>query len=78
VAGVGRGRDVRTLRLESLSQNFGIVFHDTFLFHTSLRENLLYARPDATQAEMVAAARAAHIHDFIETRLDGYRSAGPW
>jgi ATP-binding cassette, subfamily B, bacterial len=66
------GRDVRDVRLESLSQNFGIVFQDTFLFHASLRENLLYARPEATQAQVVAAARTAHIHDFIESLPDGY------
>jgi len=66
------GNDVRDVRLESLSQNFGIVFQDTFLFHASIRENLLYARPGATQDEVVAAARAAHIHDFIESLPDGY------
>jgi ATP-binding cassette, subfamily B, bacterial len=66
------GHDVRDVRLESLSQNFGIVFQDTFLFHASLRENLLYARPDATQTDIVSAARAAHIHDFIESLPDGY------
>jgi len=66
------GRDVRDVRLESLSQNFGIVFQDTFLFHASLRENLLYARPNATETDIVSAARAAHIHDFIESLPDGY------
>jgi ATP-binding cassette subfamily B protein len=66
------GQDLRDLRLESLSRNFGIVFQDTFLFHASLRENLLYARPDATQREIVSAARAAHIDDFIESLPDGY------
>lgn len=66
------GCDLRDVRLEALSQNFGIVFQDTFLFHSSVRENLLYARPDATQDKVVAAARAAHIHDFIESLPDGY------
>jgi ATP-binding cassette subfamily B protein len=66
------GCDLRDVRLESLSQNFGIVFQDTFLFHASIRENLLYARPEATQAQVVAAARTAHIHDFIESLPDGY------
>jgi glucoamylase len=66
------GRDVRAVSLESLSQNFGIVFQDTFLFHASLRENLIYARPDATETDIVCAARAAHIHDFVESLPDGY------
>jgi len=50
----------------------GIVFQDTFLFHASIRDNLLYARPEATEAQMVAAARAAHMHDFIASLPDGY------
>lgn len=66
------GRDVRDVSLESLSQNFGIVFQDTFLFHASIRDNLLYARPDASDAEIQAAARAAHINEFIESLPDGY------
>jgi ATP-binding cassette subfamily B protein len=66
------GHDVRDLTLESLRQHIGIVFQDTFLFHGSIRENLLYARPDATEAEMIAAARAAYMHDFIATLPDGY------
>ncbi len=68
------GHDLRDVRLESLSRNFGIVFQDTFLFHASVRENLLYARPDATQGELEAAARAAHIHDFIESLPEGYET----
>lgn len=66
------GHDIREVQLESLSQNFGIVFQDTFLFHASVRENLLYARPHATHAEIEAAAQAAHIHEFIESLADGY------
>jgi ATP-binding cassette subfamily B protein len=66
------GHDVRELTLESLGRQIGMVFQDTFLFHASIRENLLYARPDATEAEMVAAARAAYIHDFIVSLPDGY------
>ena len=66
------GHDLRDTKLESLSQNFGIVFQDTFLFHASIRENLLYARPDASQSALEAAARAAHIHEFIESLPDGY------
>src|SRR5207253_2653850 len=46
--------------------------HDTFLFHATIRENLLYAKPEATEAEMIAAAKAAYIHDFIESLPQGY------
>ncbi|MDQ6899393.1 MAG: ABC transporter ATP-binding protein/permease [Candidatus Dormibacteraeota bacterium] len=66
------GHDLRDIQLESLSRNFGIVFQDTFLFHASLRENLLYARPDASQAEVEGAARTAHIQEFIDSLPDGY------
>ena len=66
------GFDVRDLTLESLGRQVGMVFQDTFLFHASIRENLLYARPDATEAEMIAAAKAAYIHDFIVSLPDGY------
>jgi ATP-binding cassette subfamily B protein len=66
------GYDVRDLTLESLGRQVGMVFQDTFLFHASIRENLLYARPDATEAEMVAAAKAAYIHDFIASLPEGY------
>jgi ATP-binding cassette, subfamily B, bacterial len=66
------GDDVRDLTLDSLGKQIGMVFQDTFLFHATIRENLLYARPDATEAEMIAAAKAAYIHDFIETLPQGY------
>jgi len=66
------GHDVRDLTLESLGRQVGMVFQDTFLFHASIRDNLLYAKPDATEAQMVAAARAAYIHDFIASLPEGY------
>jgi ATP-binding cassette, subfamily B, bacterial len=66
------GTDLRDVSLESLSQHIGIVFQDSFLFHASVRDNLLYARPEASQAELEAATRAAHIHDFIESLAEGY------
>jgi ATP-binding cassette, subfamily B, bacterial len=66
------GHDVRDLALASLRSHIGIVFQDTFLFHASIRANLLYARPDATEDDLVAAARAAYIHDFIAELPDGY------
>src|SRR5262249_18614364 len=56
----------------SLRRHIGIVFQDTFLFHASIRENLLYARPDAGEDEIVAAARAAYMHDFIVSLPEGY------
>jgi ATP-binding cassette subfamily B protein len=66
------GHDLRDLRLESLTANIGMVTQETYLFHDTIRANLLYARPDATQAEIEAAARAANIHDFIASLPDGY------
>jgi ATP-binding cassette subfamily B protein len=66
------GNNVRDLTLESLGRQLGMVFQDTFLFHASIRDNLLYARPEATGAEMVAAAKAAYIHDFIASLPEGY------
>jgi ATP-binding cassette subfamily B protein len=66
------GHDVRDLTLDSLGNQIGMVFQDTFLFHASIRENLLYAKPDASEAQLIAAARAAYIHDFIESLPDSY------
>ncbi|MGE0545325.1 MAG: ABC transporter ATP-binding protein [Dehalococcoidia bacterium] len=66
------GRDVRDLTLESLGHAISMVNQEPFLFHTTLRENLRYARPDATDAEVEAAARAANIHDFIASLQHGY------
>jgi ATP-binding cassette subfamily B protein len=68
------GHDLRDLTLESLRGHIGIVFQDTFLFHASLRENLLYARPEATEEEMLAAARAAYLHDFARTLPNRYET----
>ena len=66
------GMDVRDIKLDSLAGMIGYVTQESYLFHASLRSNLLYAKPDATQAEIEAAARAAYIHDWIETLPDGY------
>jgi ATP-binding cassette subfamily B protein len=66
------GSDVRDLTLDSLRDAVGMVMQDPHLFHESIRENLRYARPDATDAELVEAARAARIHELIETLPDGY------
>ncbi|HEX2027509.1 MAG TPA: ABC transporter ATP-binding protein [Nitriliruptorales bacterium] len=66
------GHDVRDLTLESLSAAIGMVTQDIHLFHDTVRNNLLYARPDATHAELVEAARAARIHDLLLSLPDGY------
>jgi ATP-binding cassette, subfamily B, bacterial len=66
------GHDVRDLTLSSLADAVGMVTQDTYLFHASIRENLRYARGDATDAELEAAARAANIHDRIMSFDDGY------
>jgi ATP-binding cassette subfamily B protein len=65
------GHDVRDVTLASLGENLGIVFQDTFLFHASIRENLLYARPDATEEMLAAAIRDAHLDEFIHSLPDG-------
>ena len=66
------GTDIRDLRLTSLANMIGMVTQETYLFHDTIRTNLLYARPDATDQEIVAAARAANIHSFIAGLPDGY------
>ncbi len=66
------GIDVRKIALESLGDMVGVVTQETYLFHTTIRRNLLYGRPDATQEELEAAARAANIHDRIVELTDGY------
>jgi ATP-binding cassette subfamily B protein len=66
--------DVRDVTLDSLGQNLGMVFQDTFLFHSSIRENLLYARPDATDQELASAVRDAHLEEFIRSLPDGYET----
>jgi ATP-binding cassette subfamily B protein len=66
------GHDLRDLRLSSLSSAIGMVTQETYLFHDTIRTNLTYAKPDATQAEIEAAAQAANIHGFIAELPDGY------
>ena len=79
------GVDLRDLKLDALAEQIGMVTQETTLFHDSIRTNLLYARTDATQAEIEAAAKAANIHNFImdlPQRYDtvvgerGYRLSG--
>ncbi|HEY0757240.1 MAG TPA: ATP-binding cassette domain-containing protein [Ktedonobacteraceae bacterium] len=66
------GVNVKDLTLESLGEVIGMVTQETYLFHASVRENLLYAREDATAEEMIAAAQAAAIHERIMDLDDGY------
>ncbi|MEJ2012050.1 MAG: ABC transporter ATP-binding protein [Anaerolineales bacterium] len=66
------GHDLRDVQLDSLAEHIGMVTQETYLFHDTLRANLLYARPEATQAELEAVCRAANIHDFIVALPDGY------
>jgi ATP-binding cassette subfamily B protein len=66
------GHDVKQIALESLAQIIGVVTQETYLVHDTIKENLRYGRPDATDAELEAAARAAAIHDHIASLPDGY------
>ena len=66
------GRDVRTITLESLGQLIGMVTQETYLFHSTVRANIVYGKLDATEAEIEVAARAAAIHDRIMELPDGY------
>ena len=66
------GHDLRDVTLDSLATQIGMVTQESYLFHDTIRTNLTYARLDATQAEIEAAARAANIHDFIMDLPDGY------
>ncbi|MGH2595487.1 MAG: ABC transporter ATP-binding protein [Actinomycetota bacterium] len=66
------GIDVRKIALESLGDMIGVVTQETYLFNTTIRRNLLYGNPDATQEELESAARAANIHDRIVELDEGY------
>src|SRR6185369_18079220 len=68
------GEDLRDLRLNDIYKKVAIVTQDPFLFSTSIRENILTGRPDATQEELEVAARAAEIHDEILAMPDGYET----
>jgi ATP-binding cassette subfamily B protein/subfamily B ATP-binding cassette protein MsbA len=66
------GQDIRCLTLESLRRQVSIVLQDVFLFHGTVRENLLFGRPEATDQEIVAAAKVANAHAFITALQNGY------
>ena len=66
------GTDIRDLTQKSLHENIGIVQQDVFLFVGTIRENILYGRPDATDEEVYEAARRANIHDYVMGLEKGY------
>ncbi|WP_350494248.1 ABC transporter ATP-binding protein [Thermoanaerobacterium sp. R66] len=66
------GVDIRDVSLTSLRNHIGMVTQDTYLFNTTIKENLLFARQDATDEEIINACKAAYIHDFIESLPNGY------
>ena len=68
------GIDVRDVTLDSLRKQIGIVLQDTFLFSTTVMENIRFGKPDATDEEVLAAARMAHADSFVERLSDGYQT----
>jgi ATP-binding cassette subfamily B protein len=68
------GHDIRDLKLENLRQQISIVLQDVYLFYGSVRENILFGHPEASEEEVIAAAKAANAHDFILSLPDGYET----
>jgi len=68
------GRDITSIGLSELRKHIGIVTQETYLFHDTIKNNLRYAKPDATDEQIEAATRAANIHDFIAALPNGYES----
>jgi ATP-binding cassette subfamily B protein len=66
--------DVRDITLNSLRRNIGVVMQESFLFSMTVRENISYGRPDATEEDVVAAAKAAQAHEFVSRMEHGYDS----
>lgn len=66
------GTDIRTVTLKSLADSIGMVTQETYLFYDTIHANLLYANPEATEADMIAAVKAANIYDFIASLPDGF------
>ena len=66
------GQDIRSITMESLRRNIGIVQQDIYLFNASIRDNILYGRLDATDEQVIEAAKRANIHDYIMTLENGY------
>jgi ATP-binding cassette, subfamily B, multidrug efflux pump len=68
------GQDVRSVTVESLRRQIGIVLQDTFLFSATVMENIRYGRPDASDEDVLAAAKLAHVDTFVERLSDGYQT----
>lgn len=66
------GKDINTITMESLRRNIGIVQQDVYLFNASIRDNILYGRPEASEEEVIEAAKRANIHDYITSLENGY------
>lgn len=66
------GHDLRDVEVKSLRKHIAVVLQDTFLFNTTVKDNLLYGNPEADEEEMIDAAKAAHAHDFIQELPEGY------
>ena len=66
------GHDVREMTCDSLLSNIAMVFQNVYLFHDTVRANICFGKPDATEAEMIAAAKKARCHDFVMALPDGY------
>ena len=68
------GIDIRKVKQTSLRRHIGMVLQETILFNTTVRENILYAKPEATEAQLIRAAKGAHAHDFIRRLPEGYET----
>lgn len=66
------GTDIRDMTREDLRRQMGMVLQDSWLFTGTIRENIAYGRPDASEDEIIEAAKACHVHDFVETLPEGY------
>ena len=66
------GREIHTITMDSLRKSIGIVQQDVYLFNASIRENILYGKPDATEEEVIASAKRANIHDYVMSLENGY------
>ncbi len=68
------GKDIRNMTKHSLRKNYGMVLQETWLMEGTIRENIIMGKPDATEEEMIAAAKASHAHSFIKRLPDGYNT----
>ncbi|WP_133151426.1 ATP-binding cassette domain-containing protein, partial [Vibrio lentus] len=70
------GQEISSVTQDSLRSNIGMVTQDTSLLHRSIKDNILYGRPDASDEEVYAATKQAHAHEFIETLTDPFGNIG--